>query len=286
MSAAADRVSNDQVMSRLRQIRACNTRIGFPERARGLHYWLGFEYALALTQMDVPRGARVLDIGTGAYSIWPYVLAHVFACEAVAVDLSSTLDRQTAVRERAVRAGLCRREQVHLVRADARRLPFAACSFEAFTAISSLEHVENEGGDRRALQEAARILCPDGCGVVSVPFRYEGSLSETDHRLRLYQRHYSPTTLARSLLGPSGLKELLRTHYGERVPVYRLLRRLPRLARNAIRPWNAALTARSMSVVTDRENASAVMLFLSKEVPSVDGDSAAADASSEFRQHL
>lgn len=29
-----------------------NWRVGWPERQRGLHYWLGSEYALLLTTLD------------------------------------------------------------------------------------------------------------------------------------------------------------------------------------------------------------------------------------------
>ena len=96
-----------------------NFRIGWPERARGLHYWLGFEYLLVLRRLRLPMGARLLDIGSGAYSTFPYLAAYLKNLRVTALDISGNFDRQRRVKARAARAGLCRPEQVDFVQAEA-----------------------------------------------------------------------------------------------------------------------------------------------------------------------
>ncbi len=59
------------IAARLARLCIDNARFGWPERARGLHYWLGWEYALLLEHLDVPLNATVLDVGSGAHSICP-----------------------------------------------------------------------------------------------------------------------------------------------------------------------------------------------------------------------
>lgn len=241
-----------------------NRRIGLTERLRGLHYWLGYEYALAILQLDLRPGQRVLDVGTGAYSTFPYLLASMFGVDVVAIDIDETFFRQRQIRDRASRSGICEAEQVRLVRGDARQLPFPDESFDAFTAMSSLEHVKGRTGDRKGLQEASRVLRADGAGIVSVPFRAQGSMVELGPQQRLYQRHFSEETLRNSFIGPSGLTELVRTYYGERRPAYSMFRRMPNWALWVVRPWNGALSRRFMSLRPGPEEARAVMVKLTR----------------------
>lgn len=66
---------------------------------------------------------------------------------------------------------------------DARSMPFAADSFDAVVAISTIEHIgldntkyavegdqAGTAGDFQALAEIARILRPGGCALITVPF--------------------------------------------------------------------------------------------------------------------
>lgn len=267
----AGETMQEDILQNLRCIDRINARIGSPERKRGLHYWLGFEYAVALTVLDLLPGQRVLDIGTGAYSTWPYILAHLFDIEIVVFDLASSLRRQQGIRNRAVESGICRTGQVHLVRADARQVPFADASFDAFSAMSSIEHVRSGAGDRKALREAARTLRASGQGIVSVPFRHAGSYTETDENFQLYQRHYSQETLTTSFLEPSGLTKTAQLYYGERWSAYQLMRRLPDFVQSAVRPWNAVVAAHAMQLLPGPQGADAVLTHLVKraEAPNI-----------------
>ena len=97
------------------------------------------------------------------------VQLHHSGADVVAVDLDPAFAAQSDRRRRVARAHPLRPTQVRLVRADARRLPFAAAQFDGFTAVSALEHVTGAHGDRQALAECARVLRPGGVGLVMVP---------------------------------------------------------------------------------------------------------------------
>lgn len=105
-----------------------NWRIGWPERARGLHYWLGFEYAAMLRVARADTDERWLDVGTGAWSSLPYLLADATGARVVAVDIDAGMHHQLGRRRRAAAAGLRHAADVRLVRGDGRTLPFADAS--------------------------------------------------------------------------------------------------------------------------------------------------------------
>lgn len=241
-----------------------NWSIGWPERLRGLHYWLGFEYALIATVLGARPGERWLDVGTGAWSTWPYLLVGLCDVEVTALDVDPGLARQRARRNRAAAAGVTPSGAVNLVRGDARRLPFDDETFDGVTAVSTLEHVAGAFGDRQALSDIGRVLRRGGQAIVTVPFRAEGSAVEMTDQLDLYQRHYSPRTLGTSLLEPSGLVERRRILYGERMPFYRLSTRLPPAADMLRRPWDTVLTALLMRPVARDAAAVAVLCDLRK----------------------
>lgn len=251
-------------LSELMQIWCLNARIGWPERARGLHYWLGFEYALLLRHIAPAPGQRWLDIGSGAHSIFPLLIASRHPLHVTAIDLDPHLAEQHHRARRARARAIPGSDRINLVRADARALPFDDNAFDGFTAVSTLEHLEGAEGDRRGLQEAARVLRPRGMGFITVPFRVAGSMQELDEDLRPFQWHYSPQTLRASLIEPSGLQERGLTLYGERFGFYQMIRRLPKALGWLHRPWDTMLTAALIRPVTDPHKASAAFVALSK----------------------
>jgi len=247
-----------------------NARIGWPERGRGLHYWLGWEYAALLNVVEAPGGGTVLDVGTGPHSIWPYVLSARLGVSVIATDIDTGLAQQLPRRDRVERAGLAAAGSVQLLRADARRLPVPDCSVDAVTAVSTIEHVRRAHGDRVAVQEIARVLRPGGRAWLTLPFRAAGSIIELDDELEHFQWHYSPQTLQSSLIEPSGLRATGCLLYEERLPFYKLSRRLPSKLAWLLRPWATVLSALLLRVTSDPQRASAVLLELqSKSVDSV-----------------
>ena len=100
------------------------------------------------------RGARILDVGCGlgGKTAW---YAEAGAEQVFAVDLAWDHVRQTA--RYAQQRGQSAR--IHVLRADAMRLPFAEGSFDLVTANDSLEHFADP---QAALAELARVLRPGG----------------------------------------------------------------------------------------------------------------------------
>lgn len=209
----------------------------------------------------------MLDLGTGAHSLWPYLVAGSDAAHVLAVDPHPALADQHRRRHAAERTGLCAPNTVHLLRADARGLPLGNDTVDAVTAVSTIEHVQGADGDRQALREAARVLVPGGRVWMTVPYRHAGSAIELDERLEHFQWHYSSETLARSLIAPSGLRECRRVLYGERLPFYAFMGRIPRPLRWLHRPWDTLLSAALLTTVDDPDRASAALLELQKPAP-------------------
>jgi SAM-dependent methyltransferase len=75
-----------------------------------------------------------------------------------------------------------------LSRADVRRLPFAAASFDAVTAMDVIEHIDD---DKAASSEIFRVLRPGGRLFVTVP-AYGFLWSEHDEALHHYRRYTAP----------------------------------------------------------------------------------------------
>jgi len=124
-----------------------------------------FEYAFIIS--NVPKKARVLDVGCSAkLNLLPSVLAEL-GCEVVGVDVKPMKTRN---------------ENFHFVLADARRLPFRNV-FDVCCAVSSLEHVgvpstlnallsriEDSDGDVKTVKQMRWAMKRDGTMLLTVPF--------------------------------------------------------------------------------------------------------------------
>lgn len=105
----------------------------------------------------LPRGLRVVDIGTGTGGMLPF-LAEI-SSHIVAVDLSAQMLRRA--RARAKSLGI---ENVEFVKADLSALPLDDdCADAAFAALV-LHHAESPA---RALAEMTRLVAPGGSIVVT-----------------------------------------------------------------------------------------------------------------------
>jgi SAM-dependent methyltransferase len=127
-----------------------------------------------LARLDLPPGARVLDLGCGTGANGPVLAAggrFVVGAErsALPLALAGTGDRGHAVR----------------VRADALALPFGARSFDLVVALDVLEHIDDDQG---AARELYRVTRPGGALVVFVPALQLlwGLQDEVSHHRRRY----------------------------------------------------------------------------------------------------
>ena len=117
-----------------------------------LDIWRFIEYSHAYQWIErEANNGKIVDLG-GGYSVFPsFFPTHDYTV----VDLS---------------AGACRYQQSHgtnSICTDITSLPFADGSVSTVIAISSIEHVPDDG---KVCGEIARILTGDGIAVITVPF--------------------------------------------------------------------------------------------------------------------
>jgi SAM-dependent methyltransferase len=220
------------------------------------------EYALFYRLLaPALAGARVptlLDLGSPK-PFGLYLATHA-PVEAVLTDINAAnyRDYEQLWRRSAHRA----RGRAVFREMDARRTQLAGASFDVVISMSVVEHIEGEGGDRQALAEMWRLLCPGGLLVVSVPFgstyvsqNREGfSYFEDGHarRHQFFQRIYDTSSLEAAL--PRDLAEVARTTaFVHRVDgvLLRAYRRLGLDARALAGPLSPVL-ARVMMRTSDR----------------------------------
>ncbi|MBI4505946.1 MAG: class I SAM-dependent methyltransferase [Chloroflexi bacterium] len=104
------------------------------------------------------------------------------------------------------------RPAVRPVQADLTALPFPGGMFDAALAVSTVEHVADDGA---ALRELARVLRPGGALALSVPFGTQARDLWRDEQVYdrvpasgpvFFQRVYDWPAVEARLIGPSGLR--------------------------------------------------------------------------------
>lgn len=137
-----------------------------PDRI-GLGVPTGYDFELprrrhALARPFVPAHSVTLDFGCGNGA--NTVLFAPDVAQIVGVDVvAGHLETATAqARERAL-------ANVHYVRYDGRRLPFADHTFDHAVSFEVLEHTEDDG---QALEEVRRVLRPGAAFTLSVPNKW------------------------------------------------------------------------------------------------------------------
>jgi SAM-dependent methyltransferase len=255
-------------------------KLGVKRLVLPVSYWRTAEFAYAWRQLSLPRGARVLDVGS------PKDLALIFArhrgCQVTAIDIlpeAITLSRRYAAAQQldGFGPGLVRSEVQ-----DGRDLPYPDDTFDAAFSISVLEHVPDHG-DTLAIQELVRVVKPDGLVVVTTPFddRYRETFVQHDVYEReqkasepvFFERHYDAATLAKRLIEPSGATLVDLEHWGEgRVRTERILHRLDKFGM-LLSPLEPALSLAFLKRL-DRGTGRPMAAFFTLKKPARSGPSA------------
>lgn len=215
-------------------------------------YWRTAEFAYVLRQLKLPRGARVLDLGS------PKDLAGILArsrgFEVVATDILADtveLSRRYAEAQGIDGAGA---GKVQSEVQDGRRLSYADNSFDAAFSVSVIEHIPGRG-DTEAVRELLRVVKPGGKVVITTPYdrAYRESFVDSDVYERkaagepvFWERHYDDAALRERILGVAGARQTDLELWGEgRWRGERMLSRLGPI-RTAVSPVEAGLAVVSL----------------------------------------
>ena len=109
----------------------------------------------AVDALDLPRGARVLDLCTGTCDLAIATVRRVQDSSVVGVDFAGEMLRRGLAKVRAL--GLAK--EVRLVRGDATKIPIGDASCDAATIAFGIRNVAEP---ERALAELSRVLRPRG----------------------------------------------------------------------------------------------------------------------------
>jgi SAM-dependent methyltransferase len=146
-----------------------------PLRRYILHFEGLIEDAVAAFAAAVPKGARLLDAGSGEgqYAHW-FAHARYTGVDLAVGDAAWNYSKLDAV-------------------ADLGSLPFADGSFDAAINIVTLEHVREPA---RVIAEIARVLKPGGSLLLVVPHEWE--VHQSPHDYFRYTRHGVEHLLSRA----------------------------------------------------------------------------------------
>jgi ubiquinone/menaquinone biosynthesis C-methylase UbiE len=171
----------DRVWLREKPFRGANTA----ESARLLR-----DLAAIIELLDLPEGARVLDIGCGPG--WTSVFLARMGLEVVGFDLAP--DMVTIAERRAEREGVSDRCTFRV--ADSEEFQFAA-EYDAVLIYDTLHHTQNEVA---VLRNCYRALKPEGKLLLAEPGSMHGQRAEqVAVELGVTERGFSPGALRKSL---------------------------------------------------------------------------------------
>ena len=128
----------------------------FPRENRRdeIHSW--GEVPLMLTLLELPMGARILELGCGPAATLIPIAKMLDPKQLVGLDTDRAL--LNIAKDRLVASGT----EAELVHADARHVPFADQSFDMVLDFGTCYHIARADD---ALREAARVLVPGGLFV-------------------------------------------------------------------------------------------------------------------------
>lgn len=137
---------------------AFDRQASFYSDERGQSPWFQAQVKIVLEMLQSEQGL-VLDLGCAAGAEFQPLLDRGF--RVVGIDYSGEM-----LRFAYQRYATC--DGVHLCRADAESLPFAAASFEQVVCLGVFEYLSTY---ERCLDEIHRVLRPGGLVIISVPTR-------------------------------------------------------------------------------------------------------------------
>ena len=185
-------------------IRRPLSKEGIKRIVEGIEYFRCLEDPLVFNNLELYSGLKLLDIGS-SNTTFP-LFASSRGVQVWATDID---DRVLKLRDDAEKLEIA---NFHAEIQDARNLLYSDNCFDQISAISTLEHIPNDG-DFIAIKEMSRVLKRGGIMVITVPY---GSFEyERQQHVSYFQRVYDEESVYKRLIEPSGLKVERIEYFGE-----------------------------------------------------------------------
>lgn len=197
---------------------------------RAQRYWRVLEFPYTVTKLPPGHKLEILDISSP--KLLACLIAKNYPHKVVAIDIWK--EEIEFWQEVLTVAGNSRqtRGEILLRIEDATRLSFPDDSFDFVYSISVIEHIDGFG-DKKAIDEIARVLKVGGTAVVTVPYDKEGYDVFRDESVYhkqyaslpvFYERWYNEEQLQGRLLGNSKLEVVdLQLIYEKHLRVHKCL---------------------------------------------------------------
>lgn len=181
----------------LKQIYLLNSRMSWAHKFQGIDISRCFEYTEAYIKLSL-IGLRdpILDIGSYRSPFPAFLLEQGYRVSMLDIDYRVVKQR------RWVYNAIGRNEKFSIVIADGTFQPFSDSSFYTVTCISTIEHLPGDK-DIYMVREIGRILKPEGCCFLSVPYNVDAKEGTWG---KWFQRWYDLPTAVSRLVKPSGLR--------------------------------------------------------------------------------
>lgn len=171
-----------------------NAKLGIAKFLSGIDYQRCREFPFTFNNLNLNDGGnlKLLDLGTGRRSIFtPFVAYHTDAT-VYSTDIGDYVFEQMALAKRIpALVEKIKQNKFIVEKQDATKLTYVDETFHRVCAISSLEHIPDDG-DMKSIREAARVLKKSGTLVLTFPYEYAGFKEQYLMR-KVYVTEYNKT---------------------------------------------------------------------------------------------
>lgn len=140
-------------------------RFGLKALWNNYYYTRHIEYPLCFNKLELNKGMRILDVGSGN-SIYPVYMAYR-GCIVQALDFDDFVFKLKDISKKMWFRQLIDTGQLKIDVQDSRKLSYPNDSFDRVCAVSTLEHIP-DNGDISSMKEINRVLKKGGRAFISL----------------------------------------------------------------------------------------------------------------------
>lgn len=216
--------ANYEVHNSMYKVRALDfqfflRRLGLDRFFQGFNYFKWLEYPLTYNNLDLRKGNRYLDIGSGK-SIFPLFVLAKNKCSVHIIDDQSIIKDSINYYEDTIN-NMRLRDKVKskfIIHGSWQNEKYDLPDnyFDRISCISVLEHIK-ANGDSAVIREISRLLKKRGIAVVTFPFN-NGDYIEEDipEQVGYFQRKYNISAIRKRIIDVTNLTTKKVIYFGER----------------------------------------------------------------------